>query len=141
MISSEEGKHPRQKGAASMTGLPKLLLTQDDQILSPSSNFSSTPEVEATIPLSIVSNSLLLREGLLLLLKPYLNARCVGSYSGSGVKNDPSRPNPSGHIALVDSNLGKETTLEWIGYWKNLLVPALVVILETTSDPELILSY
>src|SRR4051812_4544877 len=53
------------------------------------------------IPISVVSNSLLLREGLVKLLEQYIDIRLVGSYPGQ-LDTLTDCPNPRGHTVLLD---------------------------------------
>lgn len=121
-----------------MAGLLKSLSTQNNPASSSVTDFSGQSEV---VPLSIISNSMLLREGLLLLLPPCLEAKFVGSYTGVFLPEDTAYHNPAGHVVLLDSNLGLEGTFGWIRYWKNLVIPAQVILLEVSNDPALITDY
>ncbi len=126
-----------------MTGLPKYRHPQSSPALVEPPEISSQPlpEIEISVPLSIISNSLLLREGLLMLLPGCLKAHFVGSYAGDSLKNKSALLNPEGHIVLIDSNLEIEITLEWLRFWKKQTVPGRIIVLEIANDPELILSY
>src|SRR5258706_1702690 len=94
----------------------------------------------ATIPISIVSNSLLLSEGLIALLSTQLNLRIVGTYSGEFLVSSRIQ-NPQGHIVLLDSTVGNTAAISWTRYWHRMIPPSYVIILELASDITLILAY
>lgn len=95
---------------------------------------------EGSIPLSIVSNSPLLREGLAMMLGQHLNIQLLGSYA-SEHPITPPLPNPAGHVVLIDGALGPENALRWIHYWHNRSPECHIVLLEVPDNPALILRY
>jgi DNA-binding NarL/FixJ family response regulator len=99
---------------------------------------ASRDDAEA-IPLTIVSRSRLLREGLATLLCASDRARLVGLYA-----DDPdavtSAANPTGHVVLLDSGMGKDAALHWTRFWRGLTPPAHVVVLELIDDVDVILA-
>ena len=94
---------------------------------------------EAT-PISIVSHSRLLREGLATLLAPYLSVRLVGSYAGN-TPLDEWMPNPQGHVVLIDTGIGHDRAGLWTRWWRSQPAPAPVLLLEVEDDKEVILAY
>ncbi|MBZ0316585.1 MAG: response regulator transcription factor [Anaerolineae bacterium] len=90
------------------------------------------------IPVSFVSNSQLLREGLLTLLSPYVALQLVGTYSETVAEKD-SFLNPPSHIVLLDNGMGREACLEWVRFCYLLDSPARVVLLEMVNNVKLIL--
>jgi DNA-binding NarL/FixJ family response regulator len=94
----------------------------------------------STVPISIVSNNRLLREGLVLLLSDCMNLLLVGSYP---VEQDlvAVLPNPPDHLVLVDGSLDRELVLRWLQYWRSVTPPASVLVLELPDDCDLIVDY
>jgi DNA-binding NarL/FixJ family response regulator len=91
------------------------------------------------IAISIVSNSCLLREGLVALLRSHIDIALVAAYTGeSMLESEP--PNPPGHMVLVDSGIGQAAALAWTRFWCCRTPPACVIILELTEDKESILA-
>lgn len=90
------------------------------------------------IAVSIVSNSQLLRDGLLALLAGHISLRLVGSYAGDPIPD--GFENPPGHIVLLDSGIGRDNSLAWTSFCRSLPEPARVLILELVNDIELIVS-
>jgi two-component system nitrate/nitrite response regulator NarL len=90
------------------------------------------------IAISIVSNSRLLSEGLLPLLSPYLCLKLIATHLGAFHITSPL-PNPHGHVVLLDSSVGRSAAMAWIRYWRGLISPANVLILELADDLDLIL--
>jgi DNA-binding NarL/FixJ family response regulator len=94
--------------------------------------------VEPTIPISIVSNSLILREGLVLLLTPHINLHLVNSYPAESGPPISVLDNPPRHVVLLDSNIGCEVGVAWTEYWRSQPVPAQVLMIELLNDLEVI---
>src|SRR5207244_2405963 len=46
---------------------------------------------------------------------------------------------PPGHVVLLDGGVGRESAVIWTRYWRGLLSPAYVLVLELTNDAEVIL--
>ncbi|NTU85367.1 MAG: response regulator transcription factor [Chloroflexales bacterium] len=91
------------------------------------------------IPISVVSSSQLLREGLASLLPRYLALHIVGRYAG--LASAPlDLPNPPGHVVLVDGSLGLAETSAWTQRWRRLSKPAIVIALELAPDAETVLA-
>jgi len=90
---------------------------------------------ELTIPLSIISDSLLLREGLLNVLAGHMAFCLVGTYAGD-VLADGALPNPEHHIVLLDAGIGTENALRRTHEWHER--GAWVVLLELSEDIDLI---
>lgn len=91
------------------------------------------------IPITIISNSRLLCDGLMALLAPLVDLRLVGTYSSDTHFTTPP-PNPDGHIVLLDSGIGQEAAADWTRYWRDLDPPACVLILELVNDVEIIMA-
>jgi DNA-binding NarL/FixJ family response regulator len=87
-----------------------------------------------------VSNSRLLREGLIVLLAAYADLRLVGSYAGVA---EATRilPNPPDHVVLLDAcSLGQETAAAWTRYWRGLTPPARVIVIEMANEVHTVLA-
>ena len=91
------------------------------------------------IPISIISNSYLLCEGLVALLEPFLPVELVGTYLGE-MHFDESLPNPQEHLALLDSGIGRERAISWTRFWRSRQAPARVVLLEVEDEADFILA-
>jgi DNA-binding NarL/FixJ family response regulator len=88
--------------------------------------------------ISIVSNSHLLREALILLLKAHQSAHSVNSYTYDidivpTVINHPSR------LVLIDSSIGQNLAITCIQQWRSLKPSPYVVVLELRNNTDLIL--
>src|SRR5215210_539699 len=64
------------------------------------------------VPISIVSKSQLLCEGLAALLACRLTLQLVGTY-GEQIPGDASLNNPLGHVILLDGGLGRGQAIAW----------------------------
>jgi DNA-binding NarL/FixJ family response regulator len=95
-------------------------------------------EETPTIAISIVSNSHLLCEGLLSLLSPHLCLQLIATHLGAFLVSSPL-PNPPGHVVLLDISVGRDAAIAWTRYWRGLIPPAYVLILELANDIDLIL--
>ncbi len=108
-------------------------------------DFTPVPEgfTEDSILLTLLTNSHLLREGLSVLLAPWLKAHFITNQHqfGNQPKGQPEPINSGDLIVLLDYNLGNEKLLEWLHYWRNRPLPARVIVLETANEPEIILNY
>ena len=116
-----------------------------DQALAVSGTPSATggmgPQLSAAatgVPVSIVSHSLLLRDGLVALLAPHIDLLLIGSYA----PEPPSilLPNPPGHVVLLDGGIGRAGAIGWTRYWRHLTPPAHVLVLELANDTDVILA-
>lgn len=104
----------------------------------------SSGQVEAAadvVNLSIVSNSRLLRDGLVALMSTHMELCLVGSYAGdlrevAGLEV----ANPSGHVVLLDAAIGQERAIAWTSYWRGLAGPPHVLVLELADRVEVILA-
>ena len=92
---------------------------------------------EETVAVSIVSNSLLLSEGLFMLLATRIPLQVVAHYRASS-PIETSMPNPAGHVVLLDSNMGRDFAQLWTRYWRTRTPSAHVLVLEMANDIELI---
>ena len=90
------------------------------------------------VAVSIVSASLLLREGLISLLTSYLTLDLVGSYPTDPI-HTVALPNPPGHVVLVDGSCGCGPTVHWAHYWRDLPDPPYVIVVELADDVDMIL--
>jgi DNA-binding NarL/FixJ family response regulator len=93
----------------------------------------------APIPVSIVSNSYLLREGLLKLLSETISLHLVMAYPGEPLPNTRLLI-PSGHVVLIDGGIGHALLLNWIRAWHQLRDAGHILVLELTNDAKLILA-
>ena len=100
---------------------------------------SLQPKETVRIAISIVSNSRLLRDGLLAMLSQHLDLQLVGTYAGE-FHSSLQTPNPPGHIVLLDSCVGRAESLHWTQYWHGLMPPAHVLMLELPNDMDLVLA-
>jgi len=100
----------------------------------------STTSDEKITPITIVSHSRLLRDGLVTLLAPHLRVHLIGGYGGNA-KPDAQMPSPHRHIVLIDSGIGQEFAALWIAWWRAHATPARVILLEVEDDTEVILAY
>ncbi len=104
-------------------------------VLAPNANVTPGDQVA----LSIVSNSQLLRDGLVLLLGSHLDLHLVGSYTGL-VSKTAVLPNPSGHVVLLDGSMGCAPAVAWTRRWCALTPAAPVLVLELENDVDVILA-
>lgn len=118
---------------------------------------SSAPIGDACVDISVVSDSPLLRKGLIGLLLAHLDLRLLGSYSGAPVgiaipawgisgrqligKSARLNPlNPPWHVALLDGSLSKQILEAWIRYWRDPVPLAHVLVFDLANDLDRILS-
>ena len=101
-----------------------------------------TAALVARVAVSIVSNSTLLSEGLFALLAARLPLEQVARYpaglTDDGDYDGQARPNPPGHIVLIDGSIGSHAAQVWTHYWRTRTPPAHVLVLEMSNDVELI---
>lgn len=97
----------------------------------------SLAEADLAVPISFISNSRLLFEGLSLLLAEHITFNLIAHYT-SEAEQDTQLPNPDQHIVLLDSSIGQDNALLWTTYWceRN----ARVIVLEMLQVPETILA-
>lgn len=88
--------------------------------------------------ISIISNSHLLCEALILLLKSHQPVHSC-SYYASGASTIPAVVSAKKHLVLLDSGMGRDLTLERIRQWRSLIPSPHVIVLELKHDTELIL--
>ena len=91
------------------------------------------------IALSVVSNSRLMREGLVTLLRAHIHVWLAGAYSGEP-DIETALANPADHVVLLDSGVGQEAACAWTRLWTGLTPPARVIVLELLNDADLIVS-
>lgn len=96
-------------------------------------------EQSLPVPISIVSNSCLLREGLPGLLASHLSVEIMGSYGAEPLPTDTSF-SLARHIVLLDSGIGSNLATAWTRYWRSISPPAAVVVLELANDSSAILN-
>jgi DNA-binding NarL/FixJ family response regulator len=92
----------------------------------------------AQVLLSLVSDSRLLRDGLVKLLSQHIDVRVIGSYTGALAVC--ALPNPPGQVVVLDGGLGRDAVVAWAQYWRSLIPPAFVVIVELANDLETIIA-
>jgi DNA-binding NarL/FixJ family response regulator len=116
-------------------------MTQSKAAANTNRGLPETKPAEQTnpIPISIISNSRLLREGMPLLLSPHLNVELVGTYPGDF--QPPTVPQSlPGHVALLDGRVEREALIQWIHYWQRLTPPTSVVAFELPNNIDTILT-
>lgn len=89
--------------------------------------------------ISIISNSHLLHEALMLPLKAQPLMQIVNHYAGD-VDIVSTIINPLSHLVLLDSGIGRDLTITRIQQWRSLQPSPYVVVLELKNDIDLILS-
>lgn len=94
---------------------------------------------KAFISISIISNSSLMCEALVLLLEKHLNIHLVGSYRGN-VDVTEAMLNPLEHVVLIDSGIGRELTVTRIQQLRKFGSPPHVVVLELENNIDMILN-
>lgn len=93
---------------------------------------------QPVIYISIVSNSHLLREALILLLQNHWAIDVVTS-AASDVRTDSTITNVSSHLVLLDSGIGHEAVITQIQEWRSLQISPFLVVLELKDNTNLIL--
>lgn len=91
------------------------------------------------ISFSLISNSGLLCEALVILLQTYQNVHLLGNYSSSGYVTE-NLPNPAEHVLLIDSGIGSERTITCIQHWRRLMPSPYIIVLELEDDIDSILA-
>jgi DNA-binding NarL/FixJ family response regulator len=111
----------------------------------------------ACVDISVVSDSPLLRKGLIGSLLAHLDLRLLRSYSGAPVgiaipyagifgdqligKSEQLNPlNPLWHVALLDGSLSQQMLEAWIRHWRNPVPLAHVLVFDLANDLDSILS-
>ena len=87
---------------------------------------------------SIISNSHLLREALMLLLKANEFGHLFTYYAGDA-EAMPRVISSKNHLVLLDSSIGQTLTMTRIQEWRSLDPAPLIVVLELKHDTDLIL--
>ncbi len=115
------------------------------QSFAPTSTRSASPHASVQRPfkqfdihISIVSNSHLLREALILLLQNHWSTDIVNS-STSAVDMTSTVTKPSNHLVLLDSGIGQHALVANIQEQRSLQPSPYIVVLELKNDPDLIL--
>lgn len=98
---------------------------------------AGTLRAAETVAISIVSNSLLLSDGLFTLLANRVQVHAVAHYYASSPM-ESRLPNPIGHTVLIDGNIGHKMVQAWTHHWRTCAPPANVLVLEVVNDIELI---
>jgi DNA-binding NarL/FixJ family response regulator len=91
------------------------------------------------VNISVVSNSLLLREGLPVLLAAYMPLVVVVSYSGSPLPTT-SMQSPPRHVVLLDASIGEEAAVAWTRFLVGMVPAPQVVVLELVNNFDAILA-
>lgn len=93
--------------------------------------------------ISIISNSHLLREALILLLQNHWSIDLVNSYTGDAdiatTVTPPANHLPLNHLVLLDSGIGQNAVIAYIQKWRSIQPSPYLVVLELKNDTELIL--
>jgi DNA-binding NarL/FixJ family response regulator len=95
---------------------------------------------KAFIPISIISNSGLMCEALVLLLGNHLNIHLIGSYRGDVDVTETMLNLSDVHVVLIDSGIGSELTVTRIQQLRRLGSPPYVLVLELENDIGMILA-
>src|SRR5438034_7940596 len=82
-------------------------------------------DVAAIVPVTIVSNSRLLREGLVRLLAAFDGISVIAEYPSDSIAI-ACTPNPEGHVVLLDGGIGQEAAIHWSQALGKLTPPACV---------------
>ena len=99
----------------------------------------STASPDEVLNISVVSNSRLLRDGLLLLLGEQVSLQRAGSYPGAPLPAACAH-NPPGHVVLLDASMGDDAAVAWTRYWLALDPRPHVVVLELANNTGTILA-
>jgi len=100
------------------------------------SEFLPQPSDQIEIYISLVSNSYLLYEALLLLLQNQWPIDLVNDFSGVSPAT-----NPTSHLVLIDSGIGQQLAIERIQKWRSLQPSPYVIVLELKNDLDLIVDF
>jgi DNA-binding NarL/FixJ family response regulator len=119
-------------------GAQNFSLTSAKAALTVTSAPASVIWLEPKITISIVSNSHLLREALIFLLKHYPFIRRVTPHP-SGIERIQSITPPTQHVILLDSGIGQEALLAHLQEWRSPDSAPYIVVIELKNDPDLIL--
>lgn len=92
-----------------------------------------------SIAISVVSNSRLLREGLVAVICHYLSVYLVGHYAGDAAPED-TMPNPTRHVVLIDGGIGGSCAAVWTRWWRARTAPPAILILELEDNTDCILA-
>jgi DNA-binding NarL/FixJ family response regulator len=95
------------------------------------------PPPGARVPLTIVSNSHLLHEGLASLLANYLPCEVVQRCAGED-QPEAQPDGPPGHTVLVDSGIGRLAANRWTRYW-SARPTTYAIVIELAEDADQIL--
>lgn len=93
-----------------------------------------------SIYVSIVTNSRLLREALILLLQTHQQISLSYKYIDNADVN-PSVTNFSQHLFLLDSGVGREVAISHIQAWRKQQPSPYIIVLELKNDSNLILEF
>lgn len=100
---------------------------------------SNDKEDISNIPISFISNSRLLCEGLSLLLAEEIQFTLIATYTSVAPRTENLK-NPDQHIVLLDTAIGCDYAVDWTYYWCKRTPPARVLMLEMLPDPDTILA-
>lgn len=103
------------------------------------SEFPLQPSDQVEIYISLVSNSYLLYEALLLLLQNQWSIDLVNDFSG--IPEISPATNSANHLVLIDSGIGQQLAIERIQEWRSLRPSPYVIVLELKNDLDLIVDF
>lgn len=95
---------------------------------------------QSVIPLSIISNSSLIREGLVGLLSDLLPIEFIGFYSNTCLASLDKPHNPQNHVAIVDGMMTADNRMECIQFWSAEELQTRVIVFELENDLETIVA-
>lgn len=107
----------------------------------PASPYASTQKLPSYLDvyISIVSNSHLLHEALILLLQNYWSMDSSDRNASSSFTSTIT-PSPK-HLVLLDSGIGHNTVVSQIQKWRSLQLSPCIVVLQLKNDSNLIFDY
>jgi DNA-binding NarL/FixJ family response regulator len=93
---------------------------------------------DATLQVAIICDQRVVRDGLLRILDEFLKIHVVASYTGSPDDNTRS---VLCDILLLDSNVGAESSLAWIAFWRSAVPPIPVLVMGLPNERMTIVEY
>lgn len=97
------------------------------------------PRGEAAFPISIVSDSRLLCDGLIAALACDLDVALLAFYAAAPIADGVLR-NPSSHVVLVDARVGHAATIAWLHHWRLLAPAPHVIVFDIVNDVDAIVA-
>lgn len=101
-------------------------------------NGKATPAHLSTVPVCIISDSCLLREGLAQLIAPHLKLQILHVAPSEPV-NLSGLPPVRGQVVVIDCAIGQTATMNWIEHCRSLSPSVYILLLQAPDDVEMIL--